>query len=295
MRNTITVTAIALALTLMTSIGAKATEWKKLLSPAEAAAMSAALKIDIRESDGKASYAEGHPEGAVSAPYGLWRGPADNPGQPLDDIRLSALLSSIGVERDRPIIIVYQGADTTDFGAAARVYWTLKSSGVERIAILDGGVKAWAEADLPLSTEPTAPTPSAITASLSTEWMATRADVQAIVAGNTAGTLVDARPDAFFLGKQKHPAAATAGTLPDAEQFAFGQWFKGNDPTVGGGLLAKYRKPEGEGPIVSFCNTGHWAATNWFMMSEMQGIEGVKLYPESMVGWTNASRKVVTQ
>ena len=39
---------------------------------------------------------------------------------------------------------------------------------------------------------------------------------------------------------------------------------------------------------MSFCNTGHWAATNWFALSEVAGIEGVRMYPESMVGWSNA-------
>ena len=43
-----------------------------------------------------------------------------------------------------------------------------------------------------------------------------------------------------------------------------------------------------EDPLVSFCNTGHWAATNWFALSELGGIEAVKLYPESMVGWSHA-------
>ncbi|MDC3348441.1 hypothetical protein OAV60_03885, partial [Paracoccaceae bacterium] len=62
-----------------------------------------------------------------------------------------------------------------------------------------------------------------------------------------------------------------------------------------GGLLARFRKPDDDGPVVSFCNTGHWAATNWFMMSEVQGMDGVKLYPESMVGWTKAGEAVVTQ
>ncbi len=31
------------------------------------------------------------------------------------------------------------------------------------------------------------------------------------------------------------------------------------------------------------------------MMSEVQGIEGVELYPESMVGWTKAGEAVETQ
>lgn len=295
MRHTLLGLVTAIFLATVTVSGAIAGQWSKLVSPNEAAKLENVLMIDIRTSEGKASYASGHPQGAINAPYGQWRGPAENPGQPLDDASLTALLRALGVEPETPIVIVYQGANTTDFGAAARVYWTLKSAGIAQIAILDGGVNAWAEAGLPLSTEPTLPVASTITASLSTEWMATRADVEAIVSGTAKGTLVDARPDAFLKGEKKHPAAAAAGTLPGAQQFTFGQWFNGDNPKAGGGLLAKYRKPAGDGPVVSFCNTGHWAATNWFMMSEIQGIEGVKLYPESMVGWTAAGGQVVTQ
>ena len=39
---------------------------------------------------------------------------------------------------------------------------------------------------------------------------------------------------------------------------------------------------------ISFCNTGHWAATNWFAMSEVLGQGNVKLYAGSMVDWTQA-------
>jgi thiosulfate/3-mercaptopyruvate sulfurtransferase len=38
--------------------------------------------------------------------------------------------------------------------------------------------------------------------------------------------------------------------------------------------------------IVSYCNTGHWAATNWFVLHELLDYENVRLYDASMVGWT---------
>ena len=41
-------------------------------------------------------------------------------------------------------------------------------------------------------------------------------------------------------------------------------------------------------PVVSFCNTGHWAATNWFVLSEVLHRPDVKLYPGSMVDWSRA-------
>jgi thiosulfate/3-mercaptopyruvate sulfurtransferase len=39
--------------------------------------------------------------------------------------------------------------------------------------------------------------------------------------------------------------------------------------------------------VVSFCNTGHWAATNWFALSEVAGLDNIKLYPGSMVEYSN--------
>jgi thiosulfate/3-mercaptopyruvate sulfurtransferase len=37
---------------------------------------------------------------------------------------------------------------------------------------------------------------------------------------------------------------------------------------------------------ISYCNTGHWAATNWFVLSEVAKVPDVKLYAESMVEWS---------
>ena len=48
-------------------------------------------------------------------------------------------------------------------------------------------------------------------------------------------------------------------------------------------------------PAVSFCNTGHWAATNWFVMSEIAGNKAVKLYPASVVEWSQAERPMQNQ
>ncbi len=281
---------------LIYAAAALAQDWKPLITPQELVGFSGKVDlIDIRLVTGGAGYAAGHIAGAISAPYPLWRGPAENPGQRLTDGELSMLLRAKGLTKRKPVVIAYQGANPTDFGAAARVYWTLKSAGIEKIAILDGGVYAWRDLKLPLTTAPVTPEPSGIRTSFSTQWLATRDEAKAISGGYAKGTLVDARPDAFLKGKKKHPAAKRAGTIPNAQQFQFTQWFDGQKPIVGGGLLARFRKPDDGGPVVSFCNTGHWAATNWFMMSEVQGIEGVKLYPESMVGWTKAGEAVTTQ
>jgi thiosulfate/3-mercaptopyruvate sulfurtransferase len=41
-----------------------------------------------------------------------------------------------------------------------------------------------------------------------------------------------------------------------------------------------------KGPVMAYCNTGHWAATDWFVLSVMLGRPNVRLYDGSMVEWT---------
>jgi thiosulfate/3-mercaptopyruvate sulfurtransferase len=41
--------------------------------------------------------------------------------------------------------------------------------------------------------------------------------------------------------------------------------------------------------IVTFCNTGHWSATAWFVLSEVLGKKNVTVYPESAIGWAKTS------
>lgn len=290
----------AAALLCLGALGAQAQEWRPLLDPQQLQALLAgdgAHVLDIRVPQGENSYAAGHIPGAVSAPYDSWRGPKENPGEAMSDAALTERLQSAGVERDTPVVVAYWGADQSDFGAAARVYWTLKSAGVSRIAILNGGVKAWRDAGLPVSTEPAAPARSAIVASLSPQWLATRDEVRAVMEGRSEAVLVDARPDAFFRAEKKHDAAIQAGTLPGAVSMVFDRWFAPKSTTISQpeAALARARAlaaEAGDAPILSFCNTGHWAAINWFALSELAGVPDVKLYPESMVGWTRAGLSV---
>lgn len=245
----------------------------------------ALLVLDIRGD----AYAEGHIPGAISAPYGKFRGPADNPGQLVPEDELEAVLQSLGVTLDRPVAIVHEGDTDTDFGAAARVYWTLKSSGLTQLAILNGGMTAWEAENLPLSDTATEAEPSDIDITFSDQWLADTDEVAAAVKGERDAVLVDARPASFFEGKEAHDAAARPGTLPGAQNVTHSVWF--NDGTsimdsAGASKLMKSLGLKQDTEIVSFCNTGHWAATDWFAMSELAGIENVKLYPDSMVGYS---------
>lgn len=264
-----------------------------LVTPAELeaalAAPEAPLVLDIRGD----AYAQGHISGAVSAPYELFRGPASNPGALVPEDELESRLRALGVTKDRPVVVVHQGKDDSDFGSAARVYWTLKSSGISPLAILNGGMAAWAGEGLPLETRAVTPTPSDIDITFSRQWLAETDDVAAIVEGKEKARLIDARPPAFFQGQQSHPAATKPGTLPGAENVAHSVWFDGGNKVMNSdganAVLAKLGIQRDE-EVVAFCNTGHWAATEWFALSELAGLPDVKLYPDSVVGWSQTGR-----
>ncbi len=271
-----------------------------LLAPAdlvEVMEQGTPLILDIRapgEPGDAASYAGGHIEGAVNAPYALFRGPAENPGQLPTNAELTETLQSLGVTTDRPTVVVYQGANESDFGASARVYWTLKSSGVSNLAILNGGINAWTGARLPLDRTTVTPERSTIEVSFSDEWLATEEDVLAVVSGSEQATLVDARPESFWAGRDSHAEAAKPGTLPQSEFFTHSNWFSGGPAIVDARAARELAQAAGyaDDALISFCNTGHWAATNWFALSELAGIDNVRLYPESMVGWSKAGHEM---
>ena len=282
-------------------VGALAADTGPLLTPGELAGAlergAVPVILDIRQGtadDGTTDiYAAGHIAGAVHAPYRLFRGPADNPGQLVTRENLQGTLRNLGLEKERPLVIVHQGKNGSDFGSAARVYWTLKSSGFDDLAILNGGVNAWKEAGHTLQKGPPAPiVPSNVEIVFADTWLATTADVERIIDAEEPVALIDARPEEFWAGDRKHPKALRPGTLPQSRFFSQARWFDSDAPTLVDearlATLLREGRFSGETAIVSFCNTGHWAATNWFVLSELAGLPDVRLYPGSMVEYSQS-------
>jgi len=275
------------------AVSASAFASQPLLSPTELQATLSAADVRVIDIRDPKSYATGHIQGAVSAPYGRWRGPADNPGDlpPLN--KLTELVQSIGLTPQTHAIVVSSGANDTDFGAAARVYWTLKVLGVENLSILNGGVKAWQTAGLPLDKNSVSVAASTFTPTINDSLLITR-DELAKEMGKASAILVDARPEDFFTGKVRHGAAKVSGTLEGAVNVSHSVWFKPGtsqliDAQQAKAIASKNSLALDDKTVVSFCNTGHWAATNWFVLSELVGDKNVKLYAGSMVDYTQSS------
>jgi len=243
--------------------------------------------LEIR-GDEKA-YLKQHIPGSVHISYGEFRGPKDNPGKLPQLSKLAAALGSRGIDVSDSVVIVHDGVTTTDFGAAARVYWTLKSVGFESLSILNGGFRAYQKDGFEIASEQSIVSPVTPELAFNSAWYADTAEVEKQVSGKGSARLLDARLDDFYTGKAWHDAAARPGILPGADQFAFEAFFDKNTPLLKHAdeiqSIVASNKLNQPG-TVSYCNTGHWAATNWFVLSEVANVSDVKLYAESMVEWS---------
>ena len=286
---------IRLLFSLLVTFGSVTAAAQPLVTPVELAAKLGDSKlriVDIREDKvgGKPVYDVGHIAGAQHAPYSKWRGPAESPGKLPTLDSLTALIQQLGVDRTTPVVVVYEGKDSTDFGSAARVYWTLKTAGVATLSVLNGGMTAWRAAGFPVSAETSVRAPSSFLVALDPRLIATRDEVAQVV-GNRSVRLLDARPAAYFAGETRHAAAKTPGTIVGAKNVSHDVWFAKDRQLMPSDDIKRIAKQAGvvtDRPTISFCNTGHWAATNWFVLSELLGQDNVTLYPESVVEWSNA-------
>lgn len=263
-----------------------------LYTPAQLDAQRRNAKVRIIDIRPPEQYATNHIPGSLSAPYGQWRGPANSPGQlpPLD--QLASLIRKLGLNADSHAVVVSSGADATDFGASARVYWTLKYLGLGNLSILNGGVKAWADAGLAQNKTVAVVEATDYTPVPRQDILATQADVRSQL-DNPNTRLVDARPVKFFEGEVKAPTAKIPGTIHNAINLEHSKWFvPGTSIFVSpekAKEIAAASLPKKADETISFCNTGHWAATDWFALSEIVGEKNVRLYPASLADWTQSN------
>lgn len=243
----------------------------------------------------------GHIPDALSVNFWGLRAKREVDGKTLDFQLVSgeefqARMRGVQLEPNKPIVITPTGDDTTSLQEAAYFAWVLQVYGVpaEQIAILNGGVRAWLSAGLPIDTDAIAPLGAS-------QWTATppradmladRTQVKAAQKGRQA--LIDARPLAQFAGLEQPPAGLAPGRLPGShalpaellyKQVADGSWhFLSTSENKA--KFAVDGMPRLQKGIV-YCNTGQYAAGAWFMLERVQGIKGVRMFPGGVYEWVN--------
>jgi thiosulfate/3-mercaptopyruvate sulfurtransferase len=209
--------------------------------------------------------------------------------------QLEALLGRLGIGNDSLVVIVHSGTDSSDFSTAARAYWILKLLGHRRMAILDGGFRAWEAAGLAVEGGWNTPRPTRFRARVRNGILADSRDVD--LARQRGALLVDARARAYYEGRSRAPVVAKAGTIPGAVNLEHRRLV---DPETGRfvgrealeALLGEAGIAPG-GEVITFCNIGHWSAAVWFALSEIAGYGQVRLYDGSMAEWAASPERPV--
>ena len=173
------------------------------------------LLLDVRGGisgpPGRESYRAGHLPGAVFADLDrdLSGPPGDGGRHPLPSLeQAQAALRRLGVRADRPVVAY----DDADASVAARAWWLLRHLGHPDVRILDGGLRAWQAAGLPVEVVDVVPEPG--------DFVARAGGMPVLDAEGAAtvartGVLLDVRAAERYRGEVE-PIDPVAGHVPGA-------------------------------------------------------------------------------
>jgi thiosulfate/3-mercaptopyruvate sulfurtransferase len=254
-------------------------------------------RFDLAKPDsGEAAYRTSHIPGAVyahldrdlSSPI-----TASSGRHPLPEPeRFAQTLRNWGVTADTQVVAY--DADTGVY--AARLWWLLRWVGHRAIAVLDGGLKAWNEAGLPVTTDTPTRTPSYFQARPDRSmWLDTVQVTQKLREG---WRLLDARAPERYAGKTE-PIDAVAGHVPGAVNHPLAKNLGPDARFLSAGeLQARYTHSQtgvSDDRTIAICGSGV-TACHLLLAMEIAGKPGARLYAGSWSEWIrDPSRPVATE
>ena len=164
--------------------------------------------------------------------------------------------SALGLSPDLDVVVY----DSFGIRSSARVWWTLKVMGFERVQVLDGGLRAWKASGLPLETgAPRPPSPVPTRVRFDRTRLRDREDVAAALASGAA-QIVDARGAPRFRGEAPEPRPGLrSGHMPGARNLPFDRLLTPEGRLKTPVALAEAFREAGVDlarPIVATCGSG---------------------------------------
>ena len=126
---------------------------------------------------------------------------------------------ALGLSRETDIVVY----DVHGIRSAARVWWTLRVMGYDKVHVLDGGLRKWLAEGRPVEAGDVVPQPVTVAPRFEAELVRNAQDVQAILQSGAA-RMLDARSAARFRGEAPEPRAGLrSGHMPGAANLPWEQ------------------------------------------------------------------------
>jgi thiosulfate/3-mercaptopyruvate sulfurtransferase len=238
---------------------------------------------------GERAWREGHIPGApfLDVDRDLAAEPGDRGRHPLPEpADFEAAARRAGIGRDS-LVVAY---DEVGEGGAVRLWWLLRHFGHERVAVLNGGLRAWRETGGPLRTGGEEVERGDFVA------RAREGDtvaVEELLAGERL--LLDARAPERFRGEVE-PIDPVAGHIPGAVNVPFAEIAPDGRFPAPEELRARL-EAAGAAPgreLVAYCGSGVTACT-LVLAAELAGLPEARLYPGSWSEWSRRGYPVARQ
>lgn len=247
---------------------------------------------------GQRSYAQGHIERSSFADLERDLSGSVSKGKtgrhPLPEPRaLVERLRSWGINNDSAVVLYDDGPGAF----AARAWWLLAWLGKrDGVYLLDGGLKAWHAAGLPLSLDPAGNEPGNFSGEPDNALVLSAERLQKRL-GRPSLTLIDARAEPRFRGEVE-PIDPVAGHIPGAQCLVFtanlgadGRFLPAETLRERFAAALQDRSPN---ELVAYCGSGVTACHNLFAMA-LAGYPLGALYAGSWSEWiTDANREIAT-
>jgi thiosulfate/3-mercaptopyruvate sulfurtransferase len=201
---------------------------------------------------------------------------------------ITRVFEAAGVSDDTRVVIYAQSPVT-----AARAFFTLDVFGHGRVALLDGGLRAWRESGQPLETGPSSSQRTGrLTPRLNAQRLADAAFIQKQTPGQSIA-LLDVRPDDEYSGNHTMGGMHAPGHIAGARQLTWNSLVDGSGRFLPREQLQQRLEAAGVvagRPAVAYCMVGMRASVVYFV-SRMLGYDA-RLYDGSIMDWSR--RKLPT-
>ena len=235
--------------------------------------------------DARAEFGAGHVPNAVF--FDIDR--IADTGNPLphmlpDAEAFARAVGALGIGSDAHVVAY----DTVGMGSAARVWWTFRAFGHDKVSVLDGGLPKWRAEGRPVESGAPAPRPANYSARLDPALVRDLDQVRADV-DSGAEQILDARTRGRFAGTEPEPRPGLrGGHMPGALNQPYLELYDGDAKTMrqAAELRALFRNAglSMAKPVVTSCGSGV-TACNLALALFLIGKRDVAVYDGSWTEW----------